>query len=210
MNRAFKTSHFDVLQDYIAGGCTMDLTDEEQEYYNALYAVLGISRKYGKEAAVSFLMHDPFRVERSRARQMYAEALNLFYVNDNIENEAHRNMLFDNLQKAALVVLQNATSSKDMEVYGNLLTQASRIKQLDKPDPVKPIEPDEKPIKLYDLRTEAVGLPSSNRSELARLIDNLQGVSEKEKVRLRRDAGITDVDIEEMINDQEDKTRDFG
>ena len=210
MSRAFKTSHYDVLQDYIAGGCTMDLTDEEQEYYNALYAVLGISRKYGKETAVSFLMNGPFRVERSRARQMYAEALNLFYVNDNIENEAHRNMLFDNLQKAALVVLQNATSSKDMEVYGNLLTQAARIKQLDKPDPVKPIEPDEKPIKVYDLHTEAVGLPSSNRNELAKLIDNLQGVSEKEKVRLRRDAGVIDVDIEEMINDQEDKTKDFG
>ena len=209
MSRAFKTSHYDVLQDYIASGCTMDLTDEEQEYYNALYAVLGISRKHGKEAAVSFLMRAA-RVERSRARQMYAEALNLFYVNDNIENEAHRNMLFDNLQKAALVVLQNATSSKDMEVYGNLLTQAARIKQLDKPDPVKPIEPDEKPIKVYDLHTEAVGLPSSNRNELAKLIDNLQGVSEKEKVRLRRDAGVIDVDIEEMINDQEDKTKDFG
>ena len=209
MSKAFKTSHFDVLQDYIASGCTMDLTDEEQEYYNALYAVLGISRKHGKEAAVSFLMRAA-RVERSRARQMYAEALNLFYVNDNIENEAHRNMLFDNLQKAALVVLQNATSSKDMEVYGNLLTQAARIKQLDKPDPVKPIEPDEKPIKVYDLHTEAVGLPSSNRNELAKLIDNLQGVSEKEKVRLRRDAGVIDVDIEEMINDQEDKTKDFG
>jgi len=31
----------------------------------------------------------------------------------------------------------NAHSSKDMEVYGNLMVQAAKIKQLDKPDPQK-------------------------------------------------------------------------
>ena len=68
-------------------------------------------------------------MERMRARQMYSEAINLFYLNDTIENNAHRNMVFDNLMKAAHVVLQNAVNSKDMEVYGNLTVQAARIKQ---------------------------------------------------------------------------------
>jgi len=39
---------------------------------------------------------------------------------DSVENNAHRNMMYDNLQKAAQVVLMNAHSSKDMEVYGHL------------------------------------------------------------------------------------------
>ena len=47
-------------------------------------------------------MHEPFNVERMRARQMYSEAINLFYLNDTIENNAHRNMVFDNLMKAAM------------------------------------------------------------------------------------------------------------
>ena len=144
----FEKSYFETLQDYIASGCTIELTGDELDYYNALYALVGINRKYGKDNAIAFLMHEPFNVERMRARQMYSEAINLFYLNDTIENNAHRNMVFDNLMKAAHVVLQNAVNSKDMEVYGNLTVQAARIKQLDRPDPVKPKELDEKPFKV--------------------------------------------------------------
>ena len=205
----FDKSYFDTLQDYIASGCTMELTADELDYYNALYALVGINRKYGKDNAVAFLMHEPFNVERLRARKMYSEAINLFYLNDTIENNAHRNMMFDNLMKAAQVVLQNAVSSKDMEVYGNLNIQAAKIKQLDKPDPVKPKEIDEKPIKIYDLNPEAVGLDAANRQILAAQIDSVD-LPEREKVRLKRDANIVDIDFEEMLNDQEEKTKDIG
>ena len=205
----FDKSNFDTLQDYIASGCTMELTADDLDYYNALYALVGINRKYGKDNAVAFLMHEPFNVERMRARKMYSEAINLFYLNDTIENNAHRNLMYDNLMKAAQVVLQNAVSSKDMEVYGNLNIQAAKIKQLDKPDPVKPKEIDEKPIKIYDLNPEAVGLDAANRQILAAQIDSVD-LPEREKVRLKRDANIVDIDFEEMLNDQEEKTKDIG
>ena len=204
----FDTSHFDTLQDYLASGCTLELTDEEMDYYNALYALVGIHRKYGKDNAIAFLMHPPFNVERSRARRMYAEALNLFYLNDTVENDAYRNIIFDNLQKAALAVLQNATSSKDMEVYGNLQTQAWKVKLLDKPDPEKVKLPEEKPVKVYDLDPAAVGLPSANRNELGRQIDAID-LPEREKVRLKRDANIEDIDFEEMLDDTKEKTEHF-
>ena len=169
------------------------------DYYNVLYALVGINRKYGKDNAIAFLMHEPFNVERIRARQMYSEAINLFYLCDSIENNAHRNMMYDNLMKAAQVVLQNATSSK-----------AAKIKQLDKPDPIKPKEIDEKNIKLYDLDPGVVGLPSANRQLLAAQIDAMQDVPMREKRRLKRDANIIDVNIEEMLDDQEEKTKDIG
>lgn len=206
----FDKSYFDILQDYIASGCTIELTDEEIEYYNALYALVGLNRKYGKDNAIAFLMHEPFNVERMRASRMYSEAINLFYLNDTIENNAHRNMMYDNLMKAAQVVLNNAVSAKDMEVYGNLTVQAAKIKQLDKPDVVKPKEITEKPIKIYDLNPEVVGLPSVNRQLLAAQIDAIQDISVREKTRLKRDAQVIDVDIEEMLDDQEEKTKDFG
>ncbi len=205
----FEQSHYDTLQDYLASGCTLELTDEELDYYNALYALVGIDRKYGKDNAIAFLMHPPFNVERSRARRMYAEALNLFYLNDTVENDAYRAILFDNLRKAALAVLQNATTSKDMEVYGNLLVQAAKIKQLDKPDPVRLEQPKEKPYKVYDLDPAAVGLPSANRMALGRQIDQMEDIGEREKTRLKRDANIEDIDIEEMLDDQEEKTKDY-
>ena len=205
----FDKSYFDTLKDYIASGFTMELTADELDYYNALYALVGINRKYGKDNAIAFLMHEPFNVERMRARKMYSEAINLFYLNDTIENNAHRNLMYDNLMKAAQVVLQNAVSSKDMEVYGNLNIQAAKIKQLDKPDPVKPKEIDDKPIKIYDLNPEAVGLSSANRQVLAAQIDSVD-LPQTEKIRLKRDANIVDIDFEEMLNDQEEKTKGIG
>lgn len=117
--------------------------------------------------------------------------------------------MYDNLMKAAQVVLQNAVSSKDMEVYGNLNIQAAKIKQLDKPDPVKPKEIDDKPIKIYDLNPEAVGLSSANRQILAAQIDSVD-LPQTEKIRLKRDANIVDIDFEEMLNDQEEKTQGIG
>ena len=204
----FEKSHYDTLQDYLASGCTMQLTDEELDYYNALYALVGIHRKYGKDNAIAFLMHPPFNVPQAKAQRMYAEALNLFFLNDTVENDAWRNILFDNLQKAALAVLQNAESSKDMEVYGNLLVQAAKVKQLDKPDPVKAASPADKPVKVYDLDPAAVGLPAANRLSLGRQIDTMD-LPEHEKERLRRDAGITDVDFEEMLDDTEEKTESY-
>ena len=100
-------------------------------------------------------------------------------------------------------------SAKDMEVYGNLTVQAAKIKQLDKPDPVKPKEIDDKPIKVYDLNPGAVGLPSANRQLLAAQIDAMQDIPMREKIRLKRDANIIDVDIEEMLDDQEEKTKNI-
>ena len=179
----FEKSYFETLQDYIASGCTIELTGDELDYYNALYALVGINRKYGKDNAIAFLMHEPFNVERMRARQMYSEAINLFYLNDTIENNAHRNMVFDNLMKAAHVVLQNAVNSKEL---------------------------DEKPFKVYDLDPEKVGLPSANRNLLAAQIDSMPDIPSREKVRLKRDANVVDIDFEEMLDDQEEKTKDIG
>ena len=203
----FEKSCFDTLQDYIQSGCSTELTEEELEYYNVLYALVGINRKYGKDNAIAFLMHKPFGVERSRARTMYSEAMNLFYLTDAIENDAHRNMLFDDLNKAALVVLKNATTSADMEVYGKLKVQAAKIKQLDKPDPVKPLLQEQKHIKVYDLDPNAVGLQPANRLTLGQQIDALD-IPAVEKERLRQDAGIDDVDIIEMLDDTEEKCKD--
>lgn len=205
----FDKSHYDILQDYLASGCTIELTDEELAYYNALLTMVNIHRKYGKENAIAFLMHAPFNCSRLKATAMYGEAVNLFYLNENIEREAHRNMIFDNLQKAALVVLQNAASSEDFEVYGRLLTQAAKVKGLDRPDPEKPREVKDKPIVIFDLDTAAVGLPPANRQRLAAQIDALTDIPAREKVRLKRDAGVVDVDIEEILDDQEERTQDL-
>lgn len=205
----FEKSYFDRLQDYIESGCQNELTAEEQEYYNALYAVVGINRKYGKDRAIAFLMHKPFGCTRPRAREMYNEAVNLFFADDTIENRAHRNMIFENLMKAAQSVLLSAISSKDLEIYGNLQIQAWKVKQLDKEDPVKRKEMKEKEIKVYTLDSDKIGIPRIDRTELAAQIDSIENLSERDRTRIKADAGVIDVNFEEMLDDTQEKTSAF-
>ena len=95
-----------------------------------------------------------------------------------------------------------------MEVYGNLQTQAWKVKLLDKPDPEKVQLPADKPVKVYDLDPAAVGLESANRNILGRQIDTMD-LPEREKVRLKRDANIEDIDFEEMLDDTKEKTEHY-
>ena len=205
----FEKSYYEQLQDYIESGCKYQLSEEEQDYYNALFDVVGITRKYGKDRAISMLMHEPFNCSRPRAREMYYEAVNLFYLDDTIEPAAHRNMIFDNLMKAAQTVLLSSSGAKDMEIYGNLLTQAWKVKQLDKPDKVKRQEIKEKDIKVYTLDSNLIGVPSIDRKDLANQIDKIPDLPEKERTRLKRDAMAVDINFEEIIDDTQEKTENY-
>lgn len=205
----FEKSYYEQLQDYIESGCKYQLSEEEQDYYNALFAVVGFTRKYGKDRAISMLMHEPFSCSRPRAREMYYEAVNLFYLDDTIEPAAHRNMIYDNLMKAAQAVLLSSNGAKDMEIYGNLLTQAWKVKQLDKPDKVKRQEIKEKDIKVYTLDSTRIGVPSIDRTALAAQIDQIPDLTEKDRTRIKRDAMVIDINFEEILDDTQEKTENY-
>lgn len=202
----FKKSCYDTLQDYIQGGSKSDLTDNETEYLEVLYLLNNLRRKYGKENAISFVQNPPLSIKYHYARRMYDESVNLFYSDDLIEKQAYRNMIFEELQAAAKVVLQTAKTPKDLEVYGDLMTKAYKAKGLDMPEsPKVPEGLYKKPIKVYSLNPEQVKLPKVSRDELAELIDNLD-IPEGEKVRLRQEGGVTDVNFIELFDDQAEKT----
>lgn len=204
----FERSCYDKLQDYLQSDCKIDLTAEETEYYNALYVVIGINRKYGKEAAIVFLMKQ-YKIDRRKSRQLYSESINLFYVEDKVERKAWRNLLFDDLYRAAKTVQLTARSAKDMEIYSNILKQAYLVKQLDKEDEEKKEIPREKPINIFSLNPETIGLSKIDRHELAAQIDSIADLKMKEKQRIKRDAGVEDIEFEELYDDQEDKTKDI-
>lgn len=203
----FDNSYYDKLQDYIQSGCELELNQDELDYYNALYAMLGIYRKYGRQNAINMMINPPFSTSRRIAGRMMDETINLFYLNDNVEREAYRNMIFNNLDNAAKVVLRTAKGVESMEIYGKLMMQAYKVKGLDQPDEKKESVHEDKEIKIYSLNPQSVGIPSINRDEIAGIIDNLK-VAEKDRTRIRQDANIQDIDFEEIIDDTKDKAQD--
>jgi hypothetical protein len=99
-----------------------------------------------------------------------------------------------------------AETSKDMEVYGDLVAKAYKIKGLDQQEiPKIPEEMFKKNIKVYTLNPGHIKLEKVDRSAIAERIDNME-IKEKEKERIRQEAGVTDVDFMMLYDDQEEKT----
>jgi hypothetical protein len=198
----FNESLFDKLQDYAQDGFKGELSADEQEYYNALLAQLGVYRKYGRIAAIQFLMRPPFKCLRRVATRMFDEAINLFYAEDNVTRQAWRNLMFEEMRNAALSILKTeGITPDDMETYRRLMESAYKFKQLDEPDPEEPDnnQAARKEIKVYQLDGKRLGLPNINRQEVASLIDSLN-VNEQQKERLKTDAGVNPIDIDEVLN----------
>jgi hypothetical protein len=134
---------------------------------------------------------------------MYDEAVTLFYTNRNVEKKALRNMYADQMDEAALIVRDNAESAKDWEVYGNLTEKAYKMRGLDKEDPKKLDKGVYlKPLRYYSLDSAVVGLPEINRQELASQIEALE-IPEREKSRLRMEANMEQIKIEDRLNELE-------
>jgi len=201
----FSKSLFDLLQDYIQSGSKGTLSDDEQKYLDLLYLINSLRRKYGKENAISFIQRPPFSIPYRRARQLYDESINLFYGDDGIERQAHRNAMFEEMRAAANLVLVTAKNSKDMEVYGDLMTKAFKFKALDQLEPPKiPEALYSKPIKVYSLNPGVIKLPTVDRHALAEKIDNLE-INEIEKDRLKQEAQVTQISFLDMYDEQEAK-----
>lgn len=196
----FNESVFDKLQDYAQEGFKGELSEYEQEYYQALYTQLGVYRKYGRSAAIHFLMRQPFNCSRKTATRMLDEAVNLFYAEDNVKRSAWRNLMFEEMRNAALSILKTeGITPDDMETYRRLMESAYKFKQLDQPDVEEPDdEKRHKEIKVYELSGKRLGLPNIDRHEVASLIDSLN-VNEEQKERLKRDAGVNPVDINDVL-----------
>lgn len=201
----FKKSHFDKLQDYIQSGSTCVLSDEEQRYLEVLYLINSLRRKYGKENAIAFVQRPPYNISYRRSRQMFDEAINLFYMDDGIDKQAQRNMLFEQLMSAAAVIAQTADCSRDFEVFSDMVAKAYKIKGLDTPEPPRiPEGLYNKPFKIYTTDARKISLMPADRNDLAERIDALD-VPEAEKRRFRQESGVEEVNFLEILDDQESK-----
>lgn len=203
----FDKSFFLDLQDWIAGGSKRMLSAEEADYMNALHTMNGMRRKYGRERTISFFQKPPFSVSYYRARQMFDECINLFYADENIERQALRNMMAEELLVSAEVVRTTAKTAKDLDIYSTMVERAYRMKGLDKPE--APKVPDAlyaKPIKIYSMDSRQINLEPVDRKALAARIDAMD-IPENEKNRVKRDAMAVEIDFVEMLDEQEEKTQ---
>ncbi len=198
---------FEKLKDYIESGSINKLSAEEAIYIEALTLFNSMTRKYGRRNTIRFFTGPPFNLKYTRASEMHDEAINLFYTDRNIEKKALRNLKADQLEEAAILARDMARSSKDLDVYGNLIMKAAKLQELDRPDIEKlPADVYMKPVRVYSLDTTHIGLPLINRQELAEQIEALE-IPERDKMRLTQDALMAPFNIEDTLNGLEEESK---
>ncbi|MFY0628645.1 MAG: hypothetical protein JXR07_20270 [Reichenbachiella sp.] len=198
----------EILEDYLQSGSLNQLSSEEAIYIEALTLFNSLYRKFGRRNTVNFFTKKPFNLTYSRASEMFDEALNLFYIDRNVEKRALRNLKAEQIEEAAIVVRDNAQTSRDWEVYGNLQMQAAKLRELDKPDPeVLSKETYQKPVRIYSLDPQSVGIPKIERQEVANQIEALE-IPERDKIRLKQDAMLELIQIEEKFHELQEESQD--
>lgn len=188
------------IQDYIASGSKGQLSEDEAIYVDLLTMVYSLDGRYGKRKTIKFLTSHPFGFSYERAGNIYAEAVEMFYSSRKVSKEALRAKAADQYDALYHLALDAAKTTKDYEIASNILTQKSKVLNLDKEDPEKlPPQQYQKQYRLLSLSPESIGLPPANRDELARQIDSMTDIPETEKERLRMEASIDDMDIVKVL-----------
>ena len=193
---------YDELLTYIESGTKGNLPEEMIEYISILEMIRGLHMRYeNRQAIVKLLQQPPYNLSYYNATLRYSEAVNFFYLDHEIKKQAWRNLYAEKIDRAADLVLKTATSSKDIDVYKNLIYAAMEARHLNVPDAEDiPKELFLKPTKVYTLKPELLGRKKINRTLLAKHIDSLD-IPEADKQRVRSDAMLTET-IEFMESDE--------
>lgn len=193
-------SLYETIQRYFDKGCPGDLSSKEQLYLDMLQIIYSFNSKLGDRRTLRLLTQPPYKIEYQRARDLMAEAVELFNGGRRSTKEAmryHAAETYDNLYH---LILDVAKTPQDIALAASMLDKKVKLLQLNEPDPdILPPEQYLKTYRVLSLTTETLGLPPVNRDELAAQIDALE-IPGSEKKRLRMEAGIEDMDIIKMLD----------
>ncbi len=145
-----------------------------------------------KNFIINTLTSDVYGISRYMAIQLFHDALNFFYSDNNVKQVAWENIYANHLDNLAYLALEK----DDIETARKCFIDAAKLRGVgSQKNKEIPKEYFSKPIIIYTLEPSDVGLPKTSKKELAEFIDNLPEISERERVRLSKDAGITDVTL---------------
>ncbi len=201
--RALKTQYNDsleyylALKEFIANGSTDKLPSNLQEYWNRLSTTYDLisnfnNRAKGRKYVVRQLRLKYPEISERRAYQLINESVSFF--NTDLDKSQWRNILTENLDKVIAV----SWKLNRMDWVIKAIREQAEIQGLKIPDP-EPIPDDllaQKTIIISsDLKQLGVD-PVDSKDILDRI--RKYNISKADKTKLARDAGIQDIDFEDV------------
>ncbi len=198
---ADKEDIFVKIQQYYDSGRPSDLSEKEQLYLDLLQIVYSFETRFGTRNTIKILTAKPYSLKYDRARDIVAEAMEMFNAGRRVSKDAMRQHIADSYDTLYHAVLASAKDGKDYALAASILDKKAKILQLDQPEPEQlPAEMYTRTYRLLSLSTELLGLPAANRDELASQIEALD-VPETTKRRLKMEARVIDTDVVKLLED---------
>lgn len=123
------------------------------------------------------------------AAKLHDEMLEYFYGDRTISKNAHRYRLADLMEKGINTALVLAKDAKEVIAAIKEIKSVAQVLQLDQTDGQEfPSELLAKPVKLYTSDAEALGMMPMDRYKLGTFIDELEGLTEAQKIMAKRDS----------------------
>jgi hypothetical protein len=123
------------------------------------------------------------------AAKLHDEMLEYFYGDRTISKNAHRYRLADLMEKGINTALVLAKDAKEVIAAIKEIKSVAQVLQLDQTDGREfPVELLAKPVKLYTSNAEALGMMPMDRYKLGTFIDELEGLTEPQKIMAKRDS----------------------
>lgn len=186
---------YEKIQQLVDKGMPADFSEKEALYIEALQMVYSFQIRFGDRKTVKLLTKAPFSLSYDRAKDLLAESVELFNGGRRNSKEAMRYHIAESLDTLYHLIVESAKTPQDYAIAAGVLDRKAKLLQLDKPDaPQNAGKEYPRKFIISSLDPQTVGLPPVNRDELAAQIDSLE-VPDAEKCRLRREAGIDDMDI---------------
>lgn len=168
-------------------------------YMELIEMIRSMYSKYEtKNFIVNTLISETYGLSRYQANSLYYDALNFFYADNSVKQKAWENIYANHLDNLAYLAIEK----DDIDTARKCFVEAAKLRGAGNEQGKEiPAEMLSKPVVIYTIDTERVGIPQVDRKQLAKFIDDIPEISERERVRLQKDAGITDVQLFDEIDE---------
>jgi hypothetical protein len=171
----------DQIQSFLEGHTKDELTPELLTYYEQLDMVRSLWQKgHTKNYILNNLLSSYKKLSFYKARIIYDDAMNFFYLDTGIKKKAWANFYADRLDAMAQICIDMG----EIDQARKLTNDAAEMRQVHVPDPPNTDSSSGKRIFIYTINPETLGLPRANRAKLAKWIDSLPDISDSGRDRL--------------------------
>lgn len=187
------------LRQLIENGNPSDLPAEVVRHLELMELVRSMYSKYEtKTVIINTLMSPVYKLSRQQANKLFVDSLNYFYSDNKIKSDAWRQIYANKLEDLSAYAL----ACDDIAQSRRCLNDAAKMRGVfDEKVQEIPDELRQRPVVIYTLNPEQLGLARANRSELAKLIDEMPDISDSDRQRVKRDASAFDFTLFEENNE---------